>query len=1020
MEVLIVSITNEFKLSVDGAILIKYRGTDGILELPKSVIEIGNEAFSECSNLKYINIPEGVTKIGKGAFQNCESLKEVKIPDSIVKIEENSFSGCKSLTHLIIPDSVTEIGKGALSYCSSLSEIDMPKNVTRIEDYAFVGCRKLRAIKIPDSVTYMGIRVFGDCSNLIKVELSHNIHKIANQTFDGCHKLQDFMIPDWITEIGSYAFRGCDAMEKIQIHAEIIKIAEAPFQSRKLKEISVYGSNPIYESYDGVLFEVKGKTKKLINFPGAREGYYRIPDGTTHININAFAESKLSLIEIPFGVKLQDRIIDSDNTSIKLTGTFLQQRNAFTSHYGDYLKHAEIKPIDLAYMILYQDRNGIYDISKNLEKELKKKSLNFSEVIDHMVDILKKENKKSVDKKAVEFILEYNKKVNSVSFKKLYTALQEIDSSQAKVLESDWRFNLLWHGKNANEYTVDTDHPIERIVQGNWESSDFTEKLRDVIVKGVKYANSEKYSSKEVLIFVLASYAGQEKKKIPIGDYKSDYFDVKISPAADEVAKAFDQNQFLCLLESLAYKGREEYLLPYGRYSSGKQVTQMILEMKSWENWGVHGADGRKKIIIARSALLLSDTREAMIEIDKSGLLKIYAKIRGVTEDSIRNNVLSDFGLDDTGMKEYKLGNRKLTVTLSKDLTYMLYDSEAKKYFKSIPKRDTDPQLFELAKFDFDEMKKNLKKVVKARTDTLFEYFLSGKTYKYSEWQESFIQNPIFHRLSELLVWSQDGDTFIVTPERYMTSDEKTFEIRKSVPVGLAHPIEMKSNDLEQWRHYLIKNNLKQPFLQIWEPAIKPEEIKKDRYLGTQISVFSVMNQIKHGIKFSYHPYNGEMKLDLKGCKIEYERTKKQYRGDIEKDETLTLGEFTYESANSKANKILARKDDFSQEELNDEYKKLLLEHYESILSKLNNFSETYTRQINHIVFLLDRWIVRSGIRNDNCSIMDRISSFTFAQIIEFLDLAMESGSRNCIALLLNYKNEQFNQFDQMTEFTLD
>ena len=77
------------------------------IELPYTITEIGNGAFSGCKNLREISLPRGVRKIGDdygnvvsavgGCFQGCTSLKEVKLPKELVYLGAYSFNGCINL-----------------------------------------------------------------------------------------------------------------------------------------------------------------------------------------------------------------------------------------------------------------------------------------------------------------------------------------------------------------------------------------------------------------------------------------------------------------------------------------------------------------------------------------------------------------------------------------------------------------------------------------------------------------------------------------------------------------------------------------------------------------------------------------------------------------------------------------------------------------------------------------------------------------------------------------------------------
>ena len=53
-------------------------------------------------------------------FGYCKSLTNINIPDSVTNIGDYAFSDCSSLTSINIPDSVTNIGKSAFWRCDNL------------------------------------------------------------------------------------------------------------------------------------------------------------------------------------------------------------------------------------------------------------------------------------------------------------------------------------------------------------------------------------------------------------------------------------------------------------------------------------------------------------------------------------------------------------------------------------------------------------------------------------------------------------------------------------------------------------------------------------------------------------------------------------------------------------------------------------------------------------------------------------------------------------------------------------
>jgi hypothetical protein len=48
--------------------------------IPKTVVEIADRAFINCTSLSSVTIPDSVKKIGKGAFEGCTNLTSLTIP----------------------------------------------------------------------------------------------------------------------------------------------------------------------------------------------------------------------------------------------------------------------------------------------------------------------------------------------------------------------------------------------------------------------------------------------------------------------------------------------------------------------------------------------------------------------------------------------------------------------------------------------------------------------------------------------------------------------------------------------------------------------------------------------------------------------------------------------------------------------------------------------------------------------------------------------------------------------------
>jgi uncharacterized repeat protein (TIGR02543 family) len=148
----------------------------------KSVTEIKDSAFYNCSALWSVGIPASVTRIGRYAFWHCLWIKSIDIPGSVKIIDDNAFMQCTQLASVTIGDGVESIA-----------------------DSAFYGCDDLQSVVIPDSVQSIGSQAFGACENLVSVTIGSGVESIGSQAFEQT-KLASVIIPSNVTTMGWLVF----------------------------------------------------------------------------------------------------------------------------------------------------------------------------------------------------------------------------------------------------------------------------------------------------------------------------------------------------------------------------------------------------------------------------------------------------------------------------------------------------------------------------------------------------------------------------------------------------------------------------------------------------------------------------------------------------------------------------------------------------------------------------------------------------------------------------------------------
>lgn len=102
-----------------------------VIELPDSLTRIGSYAFSDNYELESISM-SNVKGIANNAFNNCTSLKFVYIPKTITSIGTDAFNNCARLEKVEFESMNMRltISRGAFLKCSNLKNVDIPRYAT--------------------------------------------------------------------------------------------------------------------------------------------------------------------------------------------------------------------------------------------------------------------------------------------------------------------------------------------------------------------------------------------------------------------------------------------------------------------------------------------------------------------------------------------------------------------------------------------------------------------------------------------------------------------------------------------------------------------------------------------------------------------------------------------------------------------------------------------------------------------------------------------------------------------------
>ena len=300
--------------------------------IPDSVTRINIGAFSGCINLANITLSKRIEKIGENAFYNCDSLQSVEIPKCLndvyarydsIYIPNGVFNECSNLKTIIFEEGSTVIADALFRGCDGLESVTIPNTVTQIYGYAFADCRNLKNINISDSVTVLGENVFQNDTSITEINLPDSITALGRGAFSGCNRLKSIVIPDSVTNIGISAFSECKNLESVTLSKGLEKIGENAFYNcdslqsieipKSLKDVyatydSIYTPNGVFNECDNlktIAFEEGSTVIADALFRGC-DGLeeVKIPKTVTVIKNHAFNEcTKLKAVEISNGMK---------------------------------------------------------------------------------------------------------------------------------------------------------------------------------------------------------------------------------------------------------------------------------------------------------------------------------------------------------------------------------------------------------------------------------------------------------------------------------------------------------------------------------------------------------------------------------------------------------------------------------------------------------------------------------------------------------------------------------------------
>ena len=141
---------------------------------------IKSYAFKNAINLRNLRFNNNIKLIGMNSFENS-GLETIEIPNSVIEIGNNAFSNCLHLEKGVLGNGIKSIKNETFSSCIKISSIYIPESIISIEDYAFANCTNLSRVLIKGKIDFKN-NSFVNCSKKFTIYYcSENKNFIQNK-----------------------------------------------------------------------------------------------------------------------------------------------------------------------------------------------------------------------------------------------------------------------------------------------------------------------------------------------------------------------------------------------------------------------------------------------------------------------------------------------------------------------------------------------------------------------------------------------------------------------------------------------------------------------------------------------------------------------------------------------------------------------------------------------------------------------------------------------------------------------
>ena len=224
----------------------QYKDAYNSVYIAAGVTNVGDLAFRQSNNLRYVDLASTVTELGSYSFYSCPALHTFTLPDNVTTLGENSpFGGTTTMTSPVYNSHVFVCLNSDFT-----GEYTVASGITTIASHAFRGCSMLTSVVLPSTVTsLLGSSTFENCSALASVNNPEGVTSLGMYAFSGCTSLMGIDLPSTMSSLGSYCLAECSAIDSIVCRATTPPTANGSTFSGVREGTTIYVPGQSIETY---------------------------------------------------------------------------------------------------------------------------------------------------------------------------------------------------------------------------------------------------------------------------------------------------------------------------------------------------------------------------------------------------------------------------------------------------------------------------------------------------------------------------------------------------------------------------------------------------------------------------------------------------------------------------------------------------------------------------------------------------------------------------------------------------